>query len=75
MLIWLSGLGSVLSGFFWKVSLGDSPDGPVVKNLPSNVEDAGSIPGQGTKIPGAAELLSQSTTTKTQFNQINKYFF
>ena len=57
------------------MSLGDSPDGPVVKNLPSNVEDADLIPGQGTKIPGVAELLSQSTTTKTQFNQINKYFF
>ena len=26
------------------------PGGPVVKNLPSNAEDAGSIPGQGTKI-------------------------
>ena len=31
---------------------------PVVKNLPSNEEDMGLIPGQGTKIPHAAEQLS-----------------
>ena len=31
----------------------DFPGGPVVKNPPSNVGDAGSIPGQGTKIPHA----------------------
>ena len=55
------------------MSVGDFPGGPAVKNLPSNAEDAGSVPGQGTKIPGAAELLSQSTTTKIQFDQINKY--
>ena len=30
------------------------PSGPVVKNLPSNAGDAGSIPGRGTKIPHAA---------------------
>jgi len=28
--------------------------GPVVKALPSNARGAGSIPGQGTKIPHAA---------------------
>ena len=33
--------------------MGDFPRGPVVKNLPSNVGDAGSNPGQGTKIPHA----------------------
>ena len=32
----------------------DFPGGPVVKNLPSNAEDAGSIPGRGTKISHAA---------------------
>ena len=31
----------------------DFPHGPVVKNLPSNAEDLGSIPGVGTKIPHA----------------------
>ena len=29
------------------------PDGPVVKNLVSNVGDSGSIPGQEIKIPHA----------------------
>ena len=32
--------------------------GPVVKNLLSNVEDTGSIPSQGTKIPHASGQLS-----------------
>ena len=36
----------------------DFPGGPVVKNLPSNAGDAGSIPGRGTKIPRAARQLS-----------------
>ena len=30
----------------------------MVKNLPSNAEDAGSIPGRGTKIPHAMGQLS-----------------
>ena len=34
------------------------PGGPVVKNPPCNAGDVGSIPGQGTKIPYAAEQLS-----------------
>ena len=33
----------------------------MVKNLPSNVRDAGSIPGWGTKIPYAAGQLSLHT--------------
>ena len=35
----------------------------MVKNPPSNAGDAGSIPGQGTKIPHAAGQLSPSATT------------
>ena len=35
----------------------DFPGGPVVKNLPSNAWDVGSIPGQGTKIPQAVGEL------------------
>ena len=31
----------------------DFPGGPVVKNLPSNTGEVGSIPDQGTKIPCA----------------------
>ena len=33
------------------------PGGPVVKNLPCNAGDVGSIPGQGTKIPHVTEQL------------------
>ena len=41
----------------------DFPAGQMVKNLPSNAGDAGSILGQGTKIPHAAGQLSPHTTT------------
>ena len=37
---------------------GDFPGEPVVKNLPSNAGDVGSIPGQGTKIPHASGQLN-----------------
>ena len=36
----------------------DFPGGPVVKNLPTNAGDAGSIPGQRIKIPHATRQLS-----------------
>ena len=39
----------------------DFPGGPVVKNLPKKPGDAGSIPGQGTKIPYSGEQLSLHT--------------
>ena len=35
----------------------------MVKNLPSNAGDVGSIPGQGTKIPHATGQLSPCATT------------
>ena len=41
----------------------DFPGGPVVKNPPSNAGDAGSIPGQGNKIPRATGQLSPHTST------------
>ena len=44
-------------------SFRDFPRGPVVKNLPYNAGDAGSIPGRGTKIPHATGQLSPRTTT------------
>ena len=34
---------------------GDFPGGPVIKNLPCNARDVGSIPDQGAKIPHAVE--------------------
>ena len=42
-----------------KKKIGDFPGGPLVKNLPCNTGDMGSIPGGGTKIPQASgQLLS-----------------
>ena len=61
-------------GFIWwgdtrkqlrEAAARDFPGGPVVKNPPTNAEDTGSIPGQGTKIPHALEQLrSHATTTE-----------
>ena len=42
----------------------DFPGGPVVKNLPSNAGDTGSIPGGGTQIPHAMGQLSLYTSTR-----------
>ena len=66
--------------FNQKIETGDFPGGPVVKNLPSNAEDACSIPGQGIKIPHtmgqihphAATRESPSTTVKTQSSSPTK---
>ena len=41
-----------------KRKLRNFPGGPLVKNLSFNVGDAGSIPGQETKVPHAVEQLS-----------------
>ena len=43
----------------WKV-----PGDPLVKNLPSNAGDTGSMPGWGTKIPHALWPLSPCATTR-----------
>ena len=44
--------------------LWDFSDGPVVKNLPVNTWDMGSIPGLGTKISHAAGQLSPPATIR-----------
>ena len=49
--------------FFLKSKYRAFPAGPVVKNLPCNEKDMGSIPGEGTKIPHATEQLSLCATT------------
>ena len=49
----------------------DFPGVPVVKNLPANAGDVGSIPGRGTKIPHAAEQLSPCLTT-TELSRFNE---
>ena len=48
----------------------DFPGGPVVKNPPCNLEDAGSIPGGGNKIPQATGQLSPCATN-TELTHLN----
>ena len=48
----------------------DFPGGPVIKNPPYNARDAGSIPGQVTKIPHATGQLSPCATT-TELAQLS----
>ena len=48
----------------WEDDGGDSPGDPVFKNPPCDRGDPGLNPGQGTKIPHAAEQLSLQNTTK-----------
>ena len=55
-----------LKNWWW-----DFPGGPLVKNLPSNAGEVGSIPGWGTKIPYAAGELSLHTTT-TEFAHLSE---
>ena len=46
-----------------KEYLKDFPGSPVVKNLPSNAGDSGSIPGWGTKIPHAVGAIEPMPCT------------
>ena len=56
-----------LSFLIYKEGIIVFPGGPVVKNLPCNAKDVGSIPGRGTKIPHTkGELSPCTTTTKTR---------
>ena len=47
---WLKKKKTSIESCLKKINLEDFPGGPVVKNLPSNTADAGSIPVRGTKI-------------------------
>lgn len=49
---------------------GDSPAGPVPKNVPCRAGDVSSIPGQGTNTPQALEQLSpRAASTETYTSQ------
>ena len=63
----------------------DFPDDPVLKNLPCNAREVGSIPGQGARSQVVKQLSPHATVkdttwhpeilcaaTKTQHSQINK---
>ena len=55
---------------------GDFPDGPVLRNPPSNAGDTSLVPGQGTEIPHALGQLSQlgpqPRPNKTEMKQKGK---
>lgn len=53
------------------VHLGNFPSGSVVRNLPCNAGDLGSIPGRGSKVPHTSEELSLcvATTESTCHNE------
>ena len=53
---------------------GDFPGGSVVKTLPSDAGGAGSIPGQGAKIPHASWPKNQNIKPKQYCNKFNKDF-
>ena len=55
---------------FQLATYGDFPGGPMVKNLPSNAGNTGSIPGWGTKILHATGQLSLCATT-TELARLN----
>ena len=58
---------------FSKTSLRDFPSGPMIRNPPSNAEDTGSIPGQGTKILHVSGQLSPwSATGEPSYHQLEK---
>ena len=53
----------------------DFPGVPVVKCLPSNTRDVGSIPIWGSKIPHPAGQLSLHVPTKTPCSKKRFFFF
>ena len=61
-LLWLTTIfrENVKQNISWR----DFPAGPVVKTLPCNAGDAGSIPGQGTKIPPCLRATDWATATE-----------
>ena len=60
---WAGGKGTArVRSPFQRGCSGDFPGGAAVENPPSNVEDAGSIPGWGTRIPHAMGQLSPHDT-------------
>ena len=48
---------SVVLTAYIKIFIRDFPGGPVVKNLPYQARDVGSVPGRGTKIPHARGVV------------------
>lgn len=55
-----------------KIMNRDCPGCPVVRDLPSNVGNVGSIPGRGSKMPHASEQLNPPMTTRESQQAANK---
>ena len=54
--------------------LWDSPGSPVVGTSPSTEGGAGSIPGQGTRIPHVSQPKNQNIKQKQYCSRFNKVF-
>ena len=54
------------------MALQDFPDSPVVKTLPFDAGDKGSIPGQGARIPHASKPKNQNIKQKQYCNKFDK---
>ena len=64
------GIHSTGRGFDEEALSRDFLGGPVIKNLPSNTGDVGSIPVWGTKIPQAMGQLSlQAATSESVYHK------
>ena len=57
-----------------KLKKGDFPGSPVVKTSLSNAGGAGTIPGQGARIPHASGPKKQNIKQKQYCNKFNKNF-
>ena len=52
----------------------DFPDSPVVRTLPSNAGGAGSIPGQGARVPHASQPKNRNVKQKQYCDKFGKDF-
>ena len=64
----------ILAHALSKCSIRDFPGSPVVKTLPFNAGGAGSVLGQGAKIPHALQPKKQNIKQKQYCNKFNKVF-
>ena len=68
------GINTSIVKVILNITCWDFPGGPVVKTSPSSAGGAGSIPGQGAKIPHASQPGNQKVKQKQYCNKFNKDF-
>ena len=71
---WVTGSKCICVCHGWNGGRMGLPNGPLVKTLPSNTGDRGSIPGQEAKIPHASQPHTQNIKKKEYCNKSNKDF-